>query len=112
MSWRPSLQERRENRERMFDEAASAVATYGWYLTPFSKVNRPVKVLGGLLKFGIDSRKGVGGPSALTQPPPSSSKPRPQARVSKRGSRPGRKSCPKGHYWSYKEKKCIKSKYR
>ena len=125
MSWRPSLQERRENRERMFDEAASAVATYGWYLTPFSKVNRPVKVLGGLLKFGIDSRKGVGGPSALTQPPPSSSEPSRQARASAQGGKSGaparastqgsrhrRKSCPKGHYWSYKHGKCMKSKYR
>ena len=69
------------------------------------------------------SRRG-GGPSALTQSPPSSPR-RPQvrgspqdgksgapARASKRGSRPGRKSCPKGHYWSYTEKKCVKSKFR
>ena len=30
---------------------------------------------------------------------------------SKRGGRARRKECPKGHYWSYKEKKCMKSKY-
>jgi len=73
---------------------------------------------------GTHSRGG-GGPSALTQPPPSSSKDSRQARasaqggksgvparVSTQGSRPRRKSCPKGHYWSYKEKKCMKSKFR
>ena len=71
------------------------------------------------------SSRGGGGPSALTQPPPSSSKFSPQARASaqggksggparasQRGSRHGRKECPRGHYWSYKEKKCIKSKFR
>ncbi len=71
-----------------------------------------------------DSRGG-GGPSALSQPPPSSSKDSRQARAaaqggksgaparaSTRGSRPRRGSCPKGHYWSYKEKKCMKSKFR
>jgi len=69
--------------------------------------------------------RGGGGPSALTQPPPSSSKDSRQdrasaqggksgapARASTRGSRPRRKSCPKGHYWSYKEKKCLKSKFK
>ena len=69
--------------------------------------------------------RGGGGPSAQTQTPPTSSKKRPQARAraqggksgaparaSQRGSRHGRKSCPKGHYWSYKEKKCLKSKFR
>jgi len=33
-------------------------------------------------------------------------------RESGRGGRARRKSCPKGHYWSYKLKKCVKSKYR
>ncbi len=27
-------------------------------------------------------------------------------------SRARRKACPKGHYWSYKKKKCLKSKFR
>ncbi len=27
-------------------------------------------------------------------------------------SRARRKKCPKGHYWSYKKKKCMKSKFR
>ena len=71
------------------------------------------------------SSRGGGGPSALTQPPPSSSKDSRQARASAqggksgaparastRGSRPRRKSCPKGHYWSFREKKCLKSKFR
>jgi len=69
--------------------------------------------------------RGGGGPSAQSQPPPSSSKDSRQARASAqggktgaparastRGSRPRRKSCPKGHYWSYKHKKCLRSKYR
>ena len=68
--------------------------------------------------------RGGGGPSALTQSPPSSSKNSRQARASAqggksgaparastRGSRPRRKSCPKGHYWSFKQNKCLKSKF-
>ncbi len=30
---------------------------------------------------------------------------------SQRRDRARRKSCPKGHYWSYKERKCVKSKF-
>ena len=30
---------------------------------------------------------------------------------SQRRDRARRKSCPQGHYWSYKEKKCVKSKF-
>jgi len=30
---------------------------------------------------------------------------------SQRGGRVRRKGCPKGHYWSYKEKKCVRSKF-
>jgi len=64
----------------------------------------------------VNSRGG-GGPSVLTQPPPSSSKKsrqgRAPAQVGESGrARHRRKSCPKGHYWSYKEKKCMKSKFR
>jgi len=33
-------------------------------------------------------------------------------RESRRGGRARRKECPKGHYWSYKEKKCLKSRFR
>jgi len=75
--------------------------------------------------YGPEYSRGSGGPSALTQPPPSSSKDSPQARASaqggkagaparasQRGSRPGRESCPKGHYWSFKHKKCVKSKFK
>jgi len=74
-------------------------------------------------KYHVSSRGG-GGPSVQTQSPPSSSKKSRQARASAqggksgaparastRGSRPRRKSCPKGHYWSYKHKKCMRSKY-
>ena len=69
--------------------------------------------------------RGGGGPSALTQPPPSSSKNSRQARAdaqggksgaparaSQRGSRHRRESCPAGHYWSFKHKKCVKSKFK
>jgi len=68
--------------------------------------------------------RGGDGPSALTQHPSSSSENSRQdramaqvgksgapARASQRGSRPRRKSCPKGHYWSYKHGKCMKSKF-
>ena len=66
--------------------------------------------------------RGRGGPSGTTPTSTVSSKRR-QGRASaehgKRGrtpslgkeSRARRKSCPKGHYWSYKKKKCMKSKY-
>ena len=69
--------------------------------------------------------RGGGGPSVQSQTPLTSSKPSPQARASaqggkagvparasQRGSRSGRKSCPKGQYWSFKQKKCVKSKFR
>ena len=32
-------------------------------------------------------------------------------RESRRGGRVRRKECPKGHYWSYKLKKCVRSKF-
>jgi len=69
--------------------------------------------------------RGGGGPSVQSQTPPTSSKPSRQARAmaqggksgaparaSTRGSRHRRKSCPKGHYWSFKHKKCVKSKFK
>ena len=75
--------------------------------------------------FDKNNSRGGGGPSALTQPPPSSSKDSRQARASAQGGKsegPGRasyqgnrhrrKSCPKGHYWSFKHKKCVKSKFK
>lgn len=83
----------------------------------------------GLLEFQsryhVSRSRGGGGPSVLTQPPPSSSKDSRQdramaqvgksgapARASTQGSRSRRKSCPKGHYWSFKHKKCVKSKFK
>lgn len=70
-----------------------------------------------------DSR-GRGGPSG-TSPISTVSSKRRQGRASaelrkhggprqssQRGGRVRRKECPKGHYWSYKEKKCLKSKFR
>ena len=70
-----------------------------------------------LLDFYIEDSRGGGGPSALTQPPPSSSKKSRQARAAAQGGESGRarhrrKSCPKGQYWSFKQKKCVKSKFR
>ena len=69
--------------------------------------------------------RGGGGPSVPTQSPPSSSEGSRQARASAQGgksgaparastqgSRPRRESCPKGHYWSFKHKKCVKSKFK
>jgi len=63
--------------------------------------------------------RGGGGPSVQSQPPPTPSKKSRHARVRTRSqggysspTRSRRKSCPKGHYWSYKHGKCLKSKYR
>ena len=76
--------------------------------------------------YGLEYSRGGGGPSVQIQPPPSS-RIRPQAlgtpvgrtlSSNARGSteharrRLGRKSCPKGQYWSFKQKKCVKSKFR
>ena len=74
---------------------------------------------------GFFDSRGSGGPSVQSQPPPTSSKKRRQARASAQGGKSGaparastqgsrhrRKSCPKGQYWSFKQKKCVKSKFR
>ena len=88
--------------------------------------NDPVwKLVTGRTDRSISHSRGGGGPSAQSQPPPSSSSSSRQARasaqggktggparVSQQGSRHRRKSCPKGHYWSFKQKKCVKSKFR
>jgi len=71
------------------------------------------------------AHRGVGGPSVSTPISTVSSKSRQEgasADLGKSGrtpspsvgkeSRARRKSCPQGHYWSYKEKKCVKSKFR
>lgn len=67
--------------------------------------------------------RGVGGPSVTTPTstiPSKASSGRAMAQakksggprqVSQRGGR-ARGKCPKGHYWSYKKKKCVKSKFR
>ena len=67
--------------------------------------------------------RGVGGPSGT---PPTSTVPSKASsgramaqakksggprQVSQRGGR-ARGKCPKGHYWSFKQKKCVKSKFR
>lgn len=80
-------------------------------------------------KYHVSSRGG-GGPSAQTQPPPTPSKPQPSTLVglggkgkdspprTRKSSKPGGKGrtkgkkCPKGQYWSFKQKKCVKSKFR
>lgn len=77
----------------------------------------------GLYHWHYDS-KGSGAPSGTTPTSTILSKRR-QGRASaepgkhggprqssQRGGRVRRKECPKGHYWSYKEKKCLKSKFR
>jgi len=68
---------------------------------------------------------GIGAPSGSTPTAPSiSSKSSRQGRASaepgkhgvsrqssQRRDRARRKSCPKGHYWSFKDRKCVKSKF-
>ena len=86
-------------------------------------------VSGSVLMFHLGYHylsRGGGGPSAQSQTPltsSTSSRKSRQARASAQGGkagvparassriRLGRKSCPKGHYWSYREKKCMKSKF-
>jgi len=87
-------------------------------------VSLGVGVVHAIFHFGEvyrDSR-GVGGPSGTTQSPPPASKRAPESRkVLKAKSAHGfrktkgvsaRGKCPKGHYWSFKQKKCVKSKFR
>ena len=82
------------------------------------------KLITGRTDRSISRSRGGGGPSAQSQPPPTSSSSSRQARASAqggktgaparastRGRRPRRKECPKGHYWSYKQKKCLRSKF-
>jgi len=113
------LTERGETTEEMRHMAASGL---------IGIAARNPWVSGSVLLFHLGYHylsRGGGGPSALTQPPPSSSEPSRQARASAQGGKSGaparastqgsrhrRKSCPKGHYWSYREKKCLKSKFR
>ena len=107
--------------------AASGNPLVGAYLHlyyHYPHITNPTKIASDVVRNIRDSRGG-GGPSALTQSPPSSSKGSRQARASAQGgksgaparastqgSRPRRESCPKGHYWSFKHGKCMKSKYR
>ena len=75
--------------------------------------------------IAAEHSRGGGGPSVQSQTPLTSSESSRQdrasaqggksgapARVSTQGSRHRRKSCPKGQYWSFKQKKCVKSKFR
>ena len=63
----------------------------------------------------------VVGPPAQPQPPPKrpvakdvspASHPGSEGRTLRTNGGKGRTPCPKGHYYSYKEKKCVKSKFR
>ncbi len=99
-------------------EAILAAQTYGWWMTPFSKFNRPIKVLSALLLHGVDQRSfedsaqtnawypvttlspGGGGPGlspTSTKTPPSKSG---------SGRRPRRK-CPKGYLRDPKSGRCV-----
>ncbi len=70
----------------------------------------------------LSSSRGGGGPSVTTPTSTTASKRSPESRkASKTNSAHGfrktkgvsaRGKCPKGHYWSYKKKKCLKSKFR
>ena len=78
-----------------------------------------------LIRGEQEESSGIGAPAGSTPTAPSTS---PQdSRQGRESSEPGkhgvsrqssqrrdrarRKSCPKGHYWSYKERKCVKSKF-
>ncbi len=131
----------RENRESgRLDQISDFIEEEGPHVTITSAINigskgNPYVFLGTLVGHGflhyLESRRGevvvdreIG---ALSTPTPISTIPskRRQGRAvaehgkhggprreSRRGGRARRKECPKGHYWSYKEKKCVKSKFR
>ena len=87
---------------------------------------RPDRLVANLqsIREFIDASKGLGAPSRTTPTSTIPSKRRQgrasaehgkhggPRRESRRGGRARRKECPKGHYWSYKHKKCMKSKFR
>ena len=70
---------------------------------------------------GEISSRGVGGPSVSPISTTASKRPSESRKAVKAKSAHGfrktkgvsaRGKCPKGHYWSYKKKKCVKSKFR
>ncbi len=130
LDMRPSRSERDINRARMLKEGLSDLQKYGWFFTPFSKLSRPGKVATGLLNWGVGSLDDLLDSGGIGAPIVSSPAHRPPRREADRGEKPSepgkhgvsRKSlqrrdrarrgeCPKGHYWSYKERKCVKSKF-
>ena len=130
LDMRPSRSERDINRARMLKEGLSDLQKYGWFFTPFSKLSRPGKVATGLLNWGVGSLDDLfvsGGIGAPIVSSPTHRLPRREADRGEKPSEPGkhgvsRKSlqrrdrarrgeCPRGHYWSYKERKCVKSKF-
>ena len=115
--------------DRALDEVPHLLASAGVSLM-FGNPLAGLAFHSGMHNFGFDTSmyaasRGGDGPSALHQLPSTSPKIRRQApatavggktgapaRVSTQGSRHRRKSCPKGQYWSFKQKKCVKSKFR
>ena len=109
------------NRERMLSDTSSAVARYAWFFTPFSKFNRPVKVLFGILNFGVgvvDSPSGGGGtgggPTTTDQifggeptAPASLGGRSISAHGGRRTGTKPRKRCPPGYRWSRRAKRCL-----
>ena len=98
-------------------DGSSGTPWYAFILRALSGA-KPGVALPMSMRPGMHSRGG-GGPSVQSQTPLTSSKSSPQARASALGGAPrgpaprhGRKSCPKGQYWSFKQKKCVKSKFR
>jgi len=110
------------NRERVLSESFDAATKFIWFFTPFSKVNRPLKVLFGVLNFGVglwDSPTGGGGTGGepTTTDPEQVFGGEPTAPASlggrsisahggrRKGAKP-RKRCPPGFRWD--GRRCVR----
>ena len=116
--------------DRALDEVPHLLASAGVSLM-FGNPLAGLAFHSGMHNFGFDTSmyaasRGGDGPSALHQLPSTSPKIRRQAPATAvggktggpgparldKGSRSRRESCPKGQYWSFKQNKCVKSKFR
>jgi hypothetical protein len=98
------------------DTAVNVFVGYRYATDPFTRV-----------VVDATRSRGVGGPSdiptsttapggkgrtARTAPGGKGRTARTNTKASWKPGGKGRTPCPKGHYWSYKKKKCVKSKFR
>ena len=81
-----------------------------------SSVTRPHRARPGLGAIMASTPTRTASPPSALSSAQRVSKPQSESRGNARRRRPRRarkakRGCPKGHYWSYKQKKCVKSKF-